>query len=116
LAGEVVSFAGGVDTRTGGGSSIGDELGGQLKLSARPLGAGTVSPRVNTRVATGSPPAVARAGPVPSSSVGPPVDTVSGTTGPASGRPPGAGRVPVAGAAASGAGSATGSARLMLLR
>src|SRR3954453_14373892 len=90
---------------------------GQLKSSARPLGAGIASPLVSTRVATGSGPPAGRAGPPPKSSFWPGVRTVNGTTGPTSGRcagPPG--RPPGATAGSIAVGSATGVVLLAIVR
>src|SRR5262249_9091266 len=95
-------------------------LRGQLKSSARPLGAAIGSPLVSTRAATGSAEAAGRFVPAPISSFEPPVETVSGTTGPISGRWVDPGRPPRAapgpGVGSGAVGNATGSARLAMVR
>jgi len=89
---------------------------GQLKSSARPLGAATVSPLVSTREAVASAAGAAR--PLPTSSSGAVCMAVSGTTGPANGRCTGPSGLAFGawGPESTGTGSATGMPRLAMLR
>jgi hypothetical protein len=123
LAGVAAGTVTGVLAGTGSavpGSALSAPPRGQLKSSARPLGAETGSPLVSTRVAIPSVVGVCRAWLPPSSSSAETLVAVSGTTGPATGRckpsptpPPclafGAGCGPCTG-------SATGTLRLARLR
>src|SRR6476661_4663676 len=69
-----------------GNAAVAAELWGQLKLSARPAGAGTASPLARTFVAIASPWRELLLGPPSSSSVSFRGGPVSGTTGPDNGR------------------------------
>jgi hypothetical protein len=91
------------------------EARGQLKSSARPLAGASASPRVSTRAASGSAGLARSLRAEPKSSSPAPVETVSGTTGPASGREAPPGRAPGA-ACAGSSGRATGAARLAIAR